>query len=166
MNLELFKKTALTDRQREFIGDGIDLWEQEIGLSNTKEATRWIALHGEKLVLFETISELNEEDNEWRTSSCLAWELTPICNEAVAINGRHQDQVNEYVRLALLEVVLQRLVKIANKIKRYNRVKLILNTVYNLRETRSAVVSDLPSREVDFAYDVVSDFEDRLTDES
>lgn len=166
MNLELFNKTALTERQREFLGDGIDLWEKETGISDTKEATKWVALYGEKLVLFETITELFEDDNEWRIVSSTAWELTPICDKAVAINGRHQDQVNEFVRLFALEIVLQRLVKSANKVKRGNRVKSILNAVYDLRETIAAVTSDLPSREIDHAYDVVSDFEDRLIDET
>ena len=166
MNLELFNKTALTERQRDFLGDGIDLWETEIGISATKEATKWVSLHGEKLVLFETITELNEDDNEWRIVSSIAWELTPICAEAVAINGRHQDQVNEYVRLYALEVVLKLLVKSADKVKRYTRVKSILNAVYDLRDVIDQVVSDLPSREVDHAYNVVDDFENRLTDES
>jgi hypothetical protein len=166
MDFKNFKKTALTENQRDFLGDGIDLWEKEIGISDTKEATKWLALHGEKLVLFETISEYIVEDNEWRIVNSLACELTPICAEAVAINSRHQDQVNEYVRLAILEIVLQKLVKSANKIKRYTRVKSTLNAVYDLREVIAEVASDLPNREVDFAYNVVDAFKNRLTDES
>ena len=92
--------------------------------------------------------------------------MTPIYAEAVAINGRHQDQVNEYVRLTILEIVLQKLVKSANKVKRYTRVKSILDAVYDLRDVRAEVSSDLPYREVENTYNVVDAFENKLTDES
>lgn len=166
MKLELFEKTALTERERGSLGNGIDLWEKEIGISYTKESIKWVSLYGDMLVLFETITELNEDSNEWQIVSSEAWELTPIYPDVDAINCRHQDQFNDYVRNHILEVVLKEVVRDANKVKRYTRVKSVLNAIYDLRDVISKITADLPSREIDHGYNVVSDFEDRLTDES